>query len=168
MDSRGSYVITKQYGLGRIVDQSKDFISVKIPHLKDLFVISITNINISYFFISEEVIKKIIDIRSAIPFSSEIKTRAYAYATPNKLDNFRYFRDQAILEAAILGTYTYTVEIDLNRKEVTCTCPYQDYCKHEYALLSYIINQYDVLSKVEIEQPKPKEIVVKPIVEDIL
>ena len=63
------------------------------------------------------------------------------------------------ITAKVLGTQIYTVKVEVKENDyyMSCTCPYEGFCKHRIALGLWMVDNKDKLSKIETvnEAPEP-------------
>ncbi len=101
-------------------------------------------------------------------FDNIIKERGIDYYRTNKVINV--LKDGNHYTAEVIGTsfepYKVDIEFDDDDIDLNCDCPYEDYCKHEYAVLLAIVNKeyHEVFLKDNI---KEKKITIKNLIKVI-
>ena len=97
---------------------------------------------------------------------SEICYRGTEYFENNFVSNGVFNADKTVLTAKVSGSRDYTIQIRLKHGtvDVSCTCPYDDLCKHVVAVMMYAANER---IEVEVTGPAGRSDEVKKYLSDL-
>ena len=80
------------------------------------------------------------DIKNSLEL--KIYNRGLEYFKSDCISDVEFNQDKTKLTATVYGTDDYNITLSFNKGKVqgSCTCPYGGICKHQAAVLLYVIN----------------------------
>lgn len=99
------------------------------------------------FYFSDDNVKALQKIAKNQYFNPITRTKGEFYANRDLISAFSF--DGDIIKAKIKGTHFYETSVSLKTGLFDCSCPVNGDCKHEYALITYLIKSYEDLLRVQ-------------------